>query len=590
MTGADLFVLVTYFVTMLAVGFAFSGQKSCDMYFAGDRQVSWWLGGISFFLSNLSAFAIVVYSGMGYQYGMVALSIMLLGVPTTLFATTFFARRWRRTGVITPTEFLTTRFSSTTCQVFVWSGILPRVADEGLKIAAIGMFAAGGMQISPNVSMIVVGLIVMIYSVLGGLWAVIVTELVQFVLLTVTITLLLRLSYHAAGGWRHFTSNIPQGFFSPVSGPYTWIFLVSLFVMMSMTQSSNWPLIQKFYSARSDREARRVGWFASLITLLIPPIWVLTGMLARGFLPPNLDPQTVYARLSLTLLPIGMLGLIVAALFATTMSALSSGYNVIASILTVDVYRRLIRPNAPQKELVIVGRLLTAMIALVALSLALAVVHFRWPIFNIMVMVFGLFVPPTVMPVLAGLLTRRLSASGALSGYLCGMIVGLGLLAYNLLTAPTDQMTFEAITILISFSITTATLAIAAIWFPARGEAAERASRFFATLTRPSIPTEISVTNPTPIAGLVAGAMGVALIIVALGIFPDTRLNLSTLGIGIVFTVIGLAMILPKWLSKNSSVPVVPTLKTIEFSDGSHPEGHVPEGNAKLLSQTNRHS
>src|ERR1700722_12149750 len=115
MRAADLFVLVAYFVTMLAVGFAYSRQKSCEMYFAGDRQVSWGLGGVSFFLSNLSAFAIIVYAGMGYQYGLVALTITLLDVPTTVFATIFFARRWRRTGVITPTEFLANRFSPATC-------------------------------------------------------------------------------------------------------------------------------------------------------------------------------------------------------------------------------------------------------------------------------------------------------------------------------------------------------------------------------------------------------------------------------------------------------------------------------------------
>ena len=76
MRGADLFILVTYFATMLAVGFAYSRQKSCDMYFAGDRQVSWWLGGVSFFFSNLSAFAIIVYAGLGYQFGVVSLTLL----------------------------------------------------------------------------------------------------------------------------------------------------------------------------------------------------------------------------------------------------------------------------------------------------------------------------------------------------------------------------------------------------------------------------------------------------------------------------------------------------------------------------------
>jgi Na+/proline symporter len=326
--------------------------------------------------------------------------------------------------------------------------------------------------------------------------------------------------------------------------------------MLSLSQSANWPLIQKFYSARGDRDALRVGWVACFLTLLLPPVWILTGMFSRGFLSPNLDPQTVYARVSVCLLPTGILGLIVAALFAPTMSALSSGYNVIASILTVDVYQRLIRPQASQKELVRVGRGLTAIIALVVLGLALAITYFHWMIFNIMVIVWGLFVPPTAMPVLAGLLTRRLSAKGALAGFIGGMVVGLGLLVYNGFKAPGNPMMFEAVTILISIALTAAILAVAAIWFPATGEAADRASKFFATLRRPSIPTEASVTSPTPIVGLVIGTMGLALVIVGLGVFPATRLNLITLGLGAVFTVIGLGMVLPGWLGHRRPVPV----------------------------------
>lgn len=556
MRAADLFLLVAYFATMLAVGLAYSRQKSCDTYFAGDRQVSWWLGGISFFFCNLSAFAIIVYAGMGYQYGVVSLTIYMVTVPGIIFATLVFARRWRRSGVITPTEFLTNRFSPTACQVFVWSGIPPRIADEALKIAAIGIFASGGMMISPTLSMVVVGLTVLVYSVVGGLWAAIVTIFVQFVLVTGAIVPLLFLSYRASGGWQHFSSKVPHGFFSPVSGPYTWVFIAALVLQGAMSQSANWPLVQKFYSARSDRDALRVGWIACFLTITLPSIWIITGMFSRGFLPPNLDPQTIYARISIYLLPTGILGLMVAALFAPTMSALSSGYNVIASILTVDVYQRLIRPQASQTELVKVGRVLTAIVALLALGLALIITYFHWMLFNILVFVWGLFVPPTVMPVLAGLLTPRLSAKGALAGFIGGLGVGLALLVCNLLTSPANPMNFEAVTIIISSAATVATLAIAAIWFPATGEAAERAEKFFATLRRPSISADAEVTNPIPIAGVVIGTMGLALVIVGLGVFPSTRLSLFTLGLAVVFMAIGLAMALPGWIGNRRLVLV----------------------------------
>lgn len=555
MTGADLFVLIAYFVTMLAIGMAYSRQKSCDMYFAGDRQVSWWLGGISYFFCNLSAFAIIVYAGMGYQYGTVALTIYWATVPGIVFATLVFARRWRRAGVITPTEFLTNRFSPATCQVFVWSGIPPRIADEALKIAAIGIFASGGMKISPTLSMLVVGLAVLAYSVVGGLWAAIVTIFVQFVLVTGAIVPLLSLSYRAAGGWKQFSSQVPHGFLSPVGGPYTWVFIVALLLQGMMSQSANWPLIQKFYSARSDRDALRVGWLGCLLTLVLPAIWIVTGMFARGFLPHDLDPQTVYARVSVYLLPTGILGLIVAALFAPTMSALSSGYNVVASILTVDVYQRLIRPHASQQELVNVGRWLTALVALSVLGLALVITYFHWLLFNIMVFVWGLFVPPTVIPVLAGLVTQRLSTKGALAAFAGGMGVGLGLLVCNVLIAPANPMNFEAITIIVAFAATLAIIAISAIGFPVTGEAAERAAQFFATLRRPSAAADAAATatNPIPVAGVIILVMGLTLVIVGLGVFPATKFSPFTLGLATVFVTVGLGMALPGWLGRRTA-------------------------------------
>lgn len=553
MLGADLFVLAAYFLTMVAVGLVYSQQKSCDMYFAGGKQLGWCLGGISSFLSNVSALSIVVYSGIGYEYGLVSLTLYWVAVPATLLSTWLFALRWRRAGIITPTEFLQFRFSPATCQVFVWSGIPLRIIDEGLKIVAIGVLVSGGLNLSPIMSMTVVGLTILVYSVLGGLWAVVVTVLVQFVLVTGALIILLPLSYHAVGEWHYFASVAPSGFFSPVNGPYSWFYIFAFQVLSIMSSMGNWSMIQKFYSARSDVDARRMGWFATLLFLLMPPLWICTGMLARGFIAPNgVDPQTIYGRVAVALLPAGMMGLILAALFAPTMSVLSNGYNVIASILTVDVYRRAIRPQASQHELVVVGRVLTGVVAVIVLAIALVVTSFHWRIFNTMVAAFGLFLPPTVLPVVAGLISRRLSVRGAMAGFYVGMALGLGLLLYKWLMAPANPNGFQAAIILIATGVTLLVLVVAAIWFPATGDAAERNSKFFANLARPSAAVEPTVTSPTPIAGVVILTMGLVLIIVGLGPFPATRLNFITTSSGAAFSIVGAALVLPHWLGQRA--------------------------------------
>jgi SSS family transporter len=548
MRGADLAVLIAYFATMIAVGFGYSRHmKSLDLYFAGGKQLSWWLGGISFMMAYVSALSIVVYAGLGYQYGLVALSIYWTTVPATVLTTWLFARRWRRAGVLTPMEFLETRFSSLVRQLFVWSGIPLRVIDEGLKIVAIGIFVAAGLKISPIIAMVAVGLITLLYTVAGGLWAVVITVFVQFVLVSTAIFMLLPLAWRSAGSWQHFISAVPPDFLRPAHPPYTWEYVGAFLILSGLSLAGNWSLIQRFYSARNDRAARGVGWLASMLFFLVPPVWIFTGMFARAFIPlQNFDPQTIYARLSVALLPPGMLGLLIAALFSATMSVLSSGYNVIAAVLTVDVYQRLIHPQAMQRELVVVGRILTAFVALFPLGIALAVTYFHWTVFDTMVAAFGFFLPPTVLPVLAGLLSRRLSAGGALAGFGVGIGAGLAFLIYKWISRPANLSSFQAASIAIPAGITTLVLVVAAYAFPARGEAALRSSAFFGRLAQPSISTPETGLSPTPVAGLVIALMGLVLLIVGSGLLTS-HVYALTLGTGAGLVAIGI-ILMRSWL------------------------------------------
>lgn len=556
MHGPDLAIIVCYFLTMIAVGATYSRHmRSADLYFAGGKQLPWWLGGVSFVMSYLSALSIIVYAGLGYQYGMVALTLYWTTVPAALLTTWLFALRWRRAGVITPTQFLEERFSPLIRQLFVWSGVPLKIIDEGLKIVAIGIFVSAGLGVPASEAMIAIGVTILIYSVAGGLWAVVVTDFVQFILVTGGVLLLLPLSYRAAGGWAHFVHSVPSGFFHPVHTPYVWSYVVAFLVLSCLSLSGNWSLIQKFYSARSDREAVRMGWLASLLFVVLPPIWIFTGMLARAFVSPHgFDPQTIYARLGAHLLPQGMLGLMVAALFAATMSVLSSGYNVMSAVLTLDVYHRWMRPRAEQKELVFVGRLLTAAIGIVVLLIALAVSYYHWSIFNTMVAAFGFLLPPTVLPLLAGLLSRRLSSSGALAGFVAGFLLGGTMLGYRLIMHISDSGAFQAASILIPTVCVFLVLWGWATWFPAHGNEKERATRFIAGLSLSSRESEGLVANPAPIAGLVIGTMGVTLIVVGM-LAPALggKISLLTVGMGAFFFLAGAAMVCTRWLRPSST-------------------------------------
>ena len=253
--------------------------------------------------------------------------------------------------------------------------------------------------------------------------------------------------------------------------------------------------------------------------------------------------------------------MIIAALFAATMSVLSSGYNVIAAVLTVDVHQRLIRPQASQKELVVVGRVLTAVVATLALAIALAVTHFHWTIFDTMVAAFGFFLPPTVLPVLGGLLSRRLSAAGAMAGFFAGIGIGLAFLLYKWTFKPANIGTFQAASIVVPAGITALVLVVAAYAFPAKGEAAERASQFLGRLGRTAL-ASASQASPAPVAGLVIAIMGLVLVVTGSGV-AAVPANTLTLGIGTMLGLIGWVMMRSggsrrRWWPIAVNNPVIP--------------------------------
>jgi hypothetical protein len=181
---------------------------------------------------------------------------------------------------------------------------------------------------------------------------------------------------------------------------------------------------------------------------------------------------------------------------------------------------------------------LTALVALFPLGIALAVTYFHWTIFDTMVAAFGFFLPPTVLPVLGGLLSRRLSAGGAVAGFTAGISMGLAFLAYKWIFKPANLSSFQAESIVIPAGVTTLVLIVAAHAFPATGEAAERASAFFDRLARPAISTSTSEISPAPVAGLVIGLMGLVLLVIGSGLLTPRAYTL-TLGTGAVLVVTG---------------------------------------------------
>jgi len=428
----DYAVLIGYFVLMLGIGvYFYRFMRGMKDYFSGGNNIPWWLSGVSFYMSSFSVFAFVSYSALAYKYGFVSVTLLWVTVPATVFSVLLFAKKWRRARIDSPVEYLEARYNPAMRQLFAWQGIPVKMVDDGLKLVAIGTFISVGLGLDMQQSMFWSGVIILAYTFMGGLWAVAVTDFIQFVVMAIAVMILVPLSINKVGGIGSFFQNAPEGFFHFTTAEYSWVYIILLSLLYCVAWSSiNWPLIQRYYCVADEKEAIKVGWFVTVLNIVGPPLMFVPAMAAHQFLI-GIPDKEVYPMLCIELLPAGILGLVIAAMFAATMSMLSSDYNVCAGVLTNDVYRRLLRPGASQKELVLVGRAATLLIGAVALGTAfLMSAGTGEDLFKNMVTLFSVVTAPAGLPMIFGLLSSRVTKAGAIWGWVCGIATGLVMLRW----------------------------------------------------------------------------------------------------------------------------------------------------------------
>lgn len=499
---ADHIIIVGYFSLLTLIGVYFwKRMKHVRDFFTGGNAIPWWLAGVSFYLTGFSAFTFVAYSEMAYRFGFVAVTLAWSSAAGMVVGTMLLAARWRRARIMSPIEFLETRYSPAIRQVLAWAGLPLKIIDDGLKIYATGVFVSVGLGYDLKTSVLVSGVVMLLYTFMGGLWAVVVTDFIQFIILTLGVLVLFPLVFSHVSSLDSFTAGTNGGFLLPVSEPFSPLYVFAFYLLIIFSYNGNWAFAQKFYSVRDERAARKAGMLAVALKILGPPLFILPAMAARSLMPelsqPPNSPQYTYAALSLKFLPAGLMGLMIAAMFSATMSTLSGDYNVMASVITEDIYRRLFDKEASQRRLVLVGRIATVVVGVLTITIGISLIaSARKGLFEVMVTVFGLFVGPMLIPMLAGLLIRQVTWRGAAAGIATGFASGLTLYLYKVfvLTGRPGidpnwlRYDYEAISILTNFGLTILAMTVTTLLQRVPASEQARIGEFFARLSTPVDP------------------------------------------------------------------------------------------------------
>ncbi len=277
-----------------------------------------------------------------------------------------------------------------------------------------------------------------LYTLLGGQWAVLVTDFVQFTILCVAVLILFPLALYAVGGFGGLAAKAPEGFFNLLSPPYGLFDWVMSWLIIGISYNATWSYVQKYNCVATETDARKVAIIMGVLSAVGPVIFFIPAMAARILLPELINEdggsRIAYVTMCLKLLPTGIMGLMVAGMFSATMSTLGSEYNVLSGVLTKDFYGKIIRPDADERTLIRWGRINTAIIGGITIFVAIGITFIKgFNLYDIMVKAFGALGPAIMLPLLGGLFVRKINSKGAITGVLTGTFSGISLVVINVI-------------------------------------------------------------------------------------------------------------------------------------------------------------
>ncbi|WP_339724386.1 sodium:solute symporter family protein [uncultured Paraglaciecola sp.] len=375
MNQFDYYVAVAFALVILFLGLMFSRSgKSMTSFFAAGGAVPWWISGLSLFMSFFSVGTFVVWGSIAYSDGLVAVVIQSTMAVAGIIIGCIIAPAWNKTRALTVADYLTHRAGKSVQKIYSSAFLFINLFTAGAFLYPVGKIIEVSTGIPLNMAILVLGLFVIAYTTVGGLWAVLVTDVLQFVVLTAAVLIIIPLAFGEVGGVNTFLSKLPDGFMALQNENYSWIFLIAFVIYNTVFIGGNWAYVQRYTSVAKPKDARKVGLLFGGLYLVAPIIWMLPPMIYRVINPDlsGTEAEEAYLLMSKLVVPEGLLGLILAAMVFATASSVNTAINIAAGVFTNDLFKS-IKPNYPAQRLMKVARISTFVFGFLAITVALAV-------------------------------------------------------------------------------------------------------------------------------------------------------------------------------------------------------------------------
>lgn len=430
----DFIVMAVFALLILGIGMMFTrmGSKNSAAFFEAGGATPWWINSISLFISYFSAGTFVVWGSIAYKSGFVANGIQMTMVLGGLLVAMFVAAKWKRTGAVTVAEYIDKRFGPRTQQFYTFLIMLHGLFTTASVLYPVGKMVSVATPLSLNTCILIIGGIIILYTAAGGLWAVLVTDVVQFVILTAAVMIVIPMAFAEAGGVNSFVNKAPEDFFKFFNQEYSIGFFLAFLAYQTVYIGGNWAYVQRYTSVSTEANAKKVAYLFALLYLISPFIWMLPPMVYRVINPNllGLQPEGAYMMLCQQILPAGLIGLVLSGMISASASKANTTINMMAIVFAHDVYKKVFSPNADEKMLIKIARFFTVLFGLITIGIAM-MVPMIGGIVEMVLSTASIAGGALFAPIIWTLYSKRQTTISVISASLCGLTISFFLKLFS---------------------------------------------------------------------------------------------------------------------------------------------------------------
>ncbi len=431
MASLDILVISLYFIVVMMVGFYYAQRKkdSAENYFLAGRSLGWVAIGLSLFATNISSEHFVGLAGYGASRGLAVGNIEWLAIPFLMLLGWFFAPLFLRAKVFTVPEFFGKRFNTASRMYLSSVSIIAYILTKiSVSLFAGGLLLKAALGWDMYTSAVVMVIVTGVYTIIGGMRAVVYTSVIQAVFLIGGAVILTAFGLNEAGGLSGLQAKLPADYFSvfkPVSDPdFPWTGIIfGAPVLAVWYWCTDQYIVQRLLSARDEQAARSGALLTGFLKILPMFILVLPGLIAAVLYPGIKGDEAYSSLLTGSLLPAGLKGLVLAGVLAALMSSLSACFISTSTLFTMDFYRYF-RPHAPEKELVLTGHLATTAMVVIGILWIPLVKLLNSHIYIHLQSIQAYISPPIAAVFLLGVFWKRVNGKGAIWALTIGGFLG----------------------------------------------------------------------------------------------------------------------------------------------------------------------